>query len=70
MSSFDKFLGGFLSIAHTLGLSAKEAKPFTDDVKDILDITLNAKSRGEDLPESNHQLENTNIFQIEHNEDI
>ena len=67
MSSFDKFLGGFLSMAHTLGLSAQEAKPFTDDVKDILDITLNAKSRGENLPESNNQIETTNLFQIEHN---
>jgi len=66
MSSFDKFLGGILSIAHTLGLSAKEAKPFTDDAKDILEIILNAKSRGEDLPEINNQLENTSIFQIEH----
>jgi len=67
MSSFDKFLGGFLSIAHTLGMSAKEAKPFTNDVKDILDITLNAKSRGEDLPESTNQLETANLFQVEHN---
>jgi hypothetical protein len=66
MSSFDKFLGGFLSVAHTLGLSAKEAKPFTDDVKDILDITLNAKSRGENLPEASNQIESTNLFQIEH----
>jgi len=70
MSSFDKFLGGFLSVAHTLGLSAKEAKPFTDDVKDILDITLNAKSRGENLPENTKQIETTNLFQIEHDENI
>jgi len=70
MSSFDKFLGGFLSVAHTLGLSAKEAKPFTDDVKDILDITLNAKSRGENLPENTNQIETTNLFQIEHDENI
>jgi len=70
MSSFDKFLGGFLSVAHTLGLSAKEAKPFTNDVKDILDITLNAKSRGENLPESPSQIETTSLFQIEHNENI
>lgn len=70
MSSFDKFLGGMLSIAHTLGKSAEEAKPFTDDVKDILEITLNAKSRGEDLPESNNQIETTNLFQIGHNSDI
>jgi len=70
MSSFDKFLGGFLSVAHTLGASSKEAKPFTDDVKDILDITLNVKSRGENLPESNNQIENNSLFQIEHTEDI
>jgi hypothetical protein len=70
MSSFDKFLGGFLSVTHTLGLSAKEVKPFTDDVKDILDITLNAKSRGENLPESPSQIETTSLFQIEHNENI
>ena len=70
MSSLDKFLGGFLSVAHTLGLSAKEAKPFTDDVKDILNITLNAKSRGENLPESPSQIETTSLFQIEHNENI
>ena len=70
MSSLDKFLGGFLSVAHTLGLSAKEAKPFTNDVKDILDITLNAKSRGENLPENTNQIETTNLFQIEHDENI
>jgi len=70
MGSFDKFLGGFISVAHTLGASSKEAKPFTDDVKDILDITLNVKSRGENLPESTSQLENNSLFQIEHTEDI
>jgi hypothetical protein len=70
MSSFDKFLGGFISIAHTLGASSKEAKPFTDDVKDILDITLNVESRGENLPESNNQITNNSLFQIEHTENI
>ena len=65
MSSLDKFLGGMISIAHTLGVSAKEAKPFTNDVKDILDITLNAKSRGENLPEGNKQIENNEVLQLD-----
>lgn len=65
MSSLDKFLGGCLSVAHTIGLSAKKAKPFTDDVKDILNITLNTKSRGEDFPENTNQIEKTNLFQVE-----
>ena len=65
MGSYDKFLGGMFSMAHTLGLSAKEAKPFTNEVKEILDITLNAKSRGENLPESNNQIENNDVLVIE-----
>lgn len=63
MATLDKFLGGMFSIAHTLGLSAKEAKPFTDDVKDILDITLKTKSRGENLSE-NKQISTEEILQV------
>lgn len=63
MSTFDTFLGGMVSIANTLGRSAIEAKPFLDDVKDILDITLNATSRSENLPD-NKQITTTDLLQI------
>ena len=63
MANLDKFLGGMVSVGHTLGLTAKEAKPFTDDVKDILNITLNKKAKSEELPESN-QIATEDLLQI------
>lgn len=63
MASLDKFLGGMISVGHSLGLTAKEAQPFTDEVKDILNITLNKKSEAEGLPE-NPSLATDELLQI------
>lgn len=63
MANLDKFLGGMISVAHSLGLAAKEATPFTDDVKDILNITLNKKGEAEGLPE-NPSLATDELLQI------
>lgn len=63
MASLDKFLGGMISVGHALGITAQKAKPFTDDVKDILNITLNRKGRAEKLPENN-QIATNDLLQI------
>ncbi|MCF6331443.1 MAG: hypothetical protein L3I99_07885 [Sulfurimonas sp.] len=63
MANLDKFLGGMVSVGHALGLTAKEAKPFTDDVKDILNITLNKKAKTEELPENN-EMATEELLQI------
>ena len=63
MGTLDTILGAMISIGHTLGLTATEAKPFTDEVKDIMKIVLKTKSRDEHLPE-NEQLGNTELLKI------
>lgn len=63
MSTLDSILGGMVSIGHTLGLTAIEAKPFIDEVKDMMEIVLRTKCRDEQLPENN-QLGSSELLKI------
>jgi hypothetical protein len=65
MSSTDKVLGNVVSLGHILGKTTKEAKPFIDEVKDILKIIFKSKEKTENLPDSTNQLETKDLLQIE-----